>query len=264
MNEIYLDHLAVASEHALDNFARYYGELGGVPVNGGIDPGFFFWQVSYPGGMKIEMLQDDPNQPEQDFLRRFLDRNGAGPHHLTFKVPDVEAMVARVEAAGYSAVGVDIEADWQQAFLHPKEAPGVVIQMAHSSHPEEPPAELPIPCPRASAAADLERVVLTVADPERAVSLFTDLLDGEVVDQGSDELGSYADLGWPNGTRLRISHPTDAAALQWMGGRDGRIHHAFFKVADPTVVTGARALGEGLYEIAPEQNLGLRLRYRVI
>ena len=261
----HLDHLAVASEHAIDNFARYYGELGGVPIGGGVDPGFFFWQLQYPGGMTIELLQDDPDQPDQDFLRRFLDRNGAGPHHLTFKVPDVPMMLDKVKRAGYTAVGVDVDDDeWQQAFLHPKEAPGVVIQMAHSDHPErEPIDDLPVPRPRCSTAADLERVVLTVADLERETKLFTGLLSGELDGRGNDELGSYADVVWPNGTRLRLSDPTDAAARQWMGARAGRVHHAFFRVADPTVVTGATALGEGLFEVPPEQNLGLRLRYRV-
>jgi len=261
-DEIVFDHLAVASESALEQFWRYYGELGGELAGGGLDPGFWFWQVRYASGLKIEILQDDPNQPKEDFLRRFLDRNGAGPHHLTFKVPDVEAIVARADAAGYQPVGVELEGDWQQAFLHPKQAPGVVIQMAHSNNPPQQYEEHLLPLPKCRQAADLERVTLMVTDLDREVALFTGFLAGTADGSGTDEVGDYTDVMWPNGGRLRLVVPTDAAASQWLGDRTGRIHHAAFRAPDLDTVSNLRPIGEGLYEVAPEHNFGLRLRLR--
>ncbi len=85
------------------------------------------------GGMKVELLE--PWDAEQhDFLERFVTRHGPGPHHLTFKVADLEATIERVRAAGYTPVGINLaDPQWQEAFLQPKEAHGTVVQLAHSN-----------------------------------------------------------------------------------------------------------------------------------
>lgn len=106
---IVLDHVAVAAERWDDLLPCYAGELGGRWVSGGEAVGFAAGQVKYANGMKVEMLR--PHAVEQnDFLRRFLDRNGPGPHHLTFKVGDIVGALAEAEAAGYRPVGVDLTA----------------------------------------------------------------------------------------------------------------------------------------------------------
>jgi catechol 2,3-dioxygenase-like lactoylglutathione lyase family enzyme len=263
-DDIVFDHLAVASEHAIDQFWRYYAELGGTFLGGGTDPGFHFWQLQYPSGMRIELLEDDPGQPE-DFLRRFLDRNGPGPHHLTFKVPELGPALQRVERAGYRPVGVDVSnPEWQQAFLHPKEAPGVVIQLACAPGGEDLGGDgTSLPLPRTRTPADLERVVLLVADLDRETRLFTEVLAGQPADRSADDLGPHVDMTWPDGGCLRLTEPTEPAARHWLGDRSGRVHHAAFAVADATTVSWAAPVGEGVYEVAPEHNLGLRLRLSV-
>ena len=40
-DQIDLDHVALASEHAMDNFDRYRGDLGAAYVMGANDPGFW-------------------------------------------------------------------------------------------------------------------------------------------------------------------------------------------------------------------------------
>src|SRR5258707_7761496 len=68
-------------------------------------------------------------------LFRSLARHGDGPHHLTYKVDDLEATLARVEAAGYTPVSVDLsDPMWKEAFLLPRDAHGTVVQLAESSH----------------------------------------------------------------------------------------------------------------------------------
>lgn len=270
-----LDHLAIAAEHAFENFARYYADLGGVPQGGGYSPGFHWSQVRFDssvagGRMKIEMLEP-ADVAQFDFLRRFLDRNGPGPHHMTFKVPDLAATLAEVGAKGYEPVSVDLESPtWKEAFLHPRQCHGVVVQLAQlgpdaTGDPADssdddlwPAGEPPIP-PSPARAARLDRVVHLAADPNAAHQLFADVLGGEPVGEGDSAEGRWSELRWPGGGVLRLVEPTGAAAA-WMGGRIGRVHHVAFAVTDAAAVRGARAVGEGAWEVAPERNLGVRLR----
>ena len=65
-------------------------------MGGGDTPGFYSAQVRFANGMKVEGLE--PRRVEEnDFLARFLAASGPGPHHLTFKVPDIRAALAALE-----------------------------------------------------------------------------------------------------------------------------------------------------------------------
>src|SRR5262249_18565316 len=88
-----LDHVAVAVERWADAWPRFVGVVGGRWMSGGRGPGFAPCQIGYANQMRVEILE--PNEVERnDFLRRFLDRSGPGPHHLTFKVKDLEAALS--------------------------------------------------------------------------------------------------------------------------------------------------------------------------
>lgn len=246
-----LDHVAVAVERQDDAWPMYAGDLGGEWLAGGDDPGFSSAQVRYANGMKLEVLQ--PFQPEvNDFLRRFLDRNGPGPHHLTYKVPDLAAALELVEDAGYRPVGVNLDYDeWKEAFLHPKDAPGVVVQLAQSSGGWESDQPASFPASRPSAPATLLHVAHAVAEPAEGLRLFRDLLGGEVVDEGE----GWWQLAWPGPGRVRLLHGGPE-----LDGRAGRVHHLAFQVEDPAAVAGATPVGDGTWDVAPPQNLGVRLR----
>lgn len=262
------DHLALAAEHAFDNFARYYGELGGTVGYGGVDPGFHWSQVAFPtvdqgrpgGGLRFELLEPRDLHLD-DFLRRFLDRNGPGPHHVTYKVGDFDAVLASAEAAGYQAVGVDrSNPDWKVGYLHPKQSHGIVVQLAQSASGREPPEDFGLTPSKATRPALLERIVLAVADLDAALALFAGPLGGATLAAGDEPLGRFVDLGWSGGGVLRLLGPTHAAARAWVGARLGRVHHVRFAVDEPGVIAGARPIGEGEWEVLPEHNLGTRLR----
>ena len=243
------DHVAVAAERWTDAWPRYVGELGGVWVAGGPDPGFASAQVRYANGMRLEVLE--PHEPERnDFLRRFLDRSGPGPHHLTFKVPDLAGALTLVEAAGYRPVGVNLEHEhWKEAFLHPKDAPGLVVQLAQSTPGGDwgTPAPDNLPAPRPSRPASLERVTHAVADIDEGLRLFQGLLGGVAVDAGEDDRSRWVELRWPGPGRLRLLAGT--AVTPWLAGRSGRIHHLAFSLPGLDAPT----------ELAPDDNLGVRL-----
>ena len=157
-----------------------------------------------------------------DFLRRFLDRNGPGPHHVTYKVDDFDAVLAAAEAAGYAAVGVDrSNPDWKVGYLHPKQSHGIVVQLAQSASGREPPADFGLTPSKAARPALLERVVLAVADLDAASTLFGGPLAGTELAGGEEPLGRFVDLGWPGGGVLRLLAPSDPAALGVAGNPVG-------------------------------------------
>ncbi len=69
-------------------------------------------------------------------VARFLERQGQGLHHIAFRVPDIAAELARLEAEGFRLI--DREArpgagGHRVAFLHPKSTGGVLWELVE--HP---------------------------------------------------------------------------------------------------------------------------------
>jgi catechol 2,3-dioxygenase-like lactoylglutathione lyase family enzyme len=208
--------------------------------------------------MRVEGLQP-ARTDEFDFLRRFLDRLGAGPHHITFKVPDLDDMLARLAADDIQPARVDrSEADWQEAFLFPADAGGIVVQLAQAGDGE--PDDLGGgPPPSTAAPAWLDHLALAVADQAATRNLFEGVLGGVPVADGADGEGPWVELAWPGPGRLRLV-AAEGPAAAWIGGRTGRLHHVAFTVEDPARIGGATEREDGSFEVPPEANLGVRLR----
>jgi catechol 2,3-dioxygenase-like lactoylglutathione lyase family enzyme len=195
------------------------------------------------------------HEPEKnDFLRRFLDRNGPGPHHLTFKVKDISGALAAAEEAGYHPVGIDLrDPTWKEAFLHPKEATGVVIQLAQSAGDWKSPPPHDLPSPRTQQPSDLLHVAHGVTSLDDGLGLFRDLLGGREIGRGDGPGGAWVELAWPGPGRVRLVERD----------RNG-VAHLAFATESPGEVPDAQAAGEGAFEIAPERNLGTRLVLRPV
>lgn len=254
-----LNHVALAAEVRTQLAARYGAELRGRTGPEGPGPGFWWAQLEYANGMLLEMLE--PHHPEEnDFLRRFLDRNGPGPHHLTYTVPDFASALDAVHDGGYRPVGVnDSDPDWKEAFLHPKDIPGVVVQLAetHEHHPdplEDDDGVGPRPEP-----ATLVHVCHAVREMAESCRLFEGLLGGRRVGEGRSDDHEWIELAWPGPGRVRLISPTGAGPIDsWLGSRAGRIHHVAFRMPDPGAVSGAARVG-GVWHVEPADNLGTRL-----
>jgi methylmalonyl-CoA/ethylmalonyl-CoA epimerase len=220
-----LDHVAIGTRVLTDGWDLFGGLLGGSWVYGGDSPGFWWGQLKFRVGPKIELLTPAGGS-DAGFLERFLASRGAGPHHFTFVVPDISAALSRVRALGIEPVRVSLaSATWKEAFLHPRDAYGIVIQVAEQSGPPPElaaPAQLPAPGP--SSAFTL--VEQHVADIDGAVRLFEEAFEGEVVRRPDPADSSVAELTWENGARLRLAPaalaPGGAGPRQ--GGRPGRLH----------------------------------------
>jgi len=221
-----LDHVAFAAADTAPAMRFLTGTLGGTVLSGGQAFGFRPVQVlvgDVSGGMKVELLE--PWEPERnDFLARFVARSGAGPHHLTFKVPDLDDALDAARAAGFTPVGIErSDPRWHEAFLHPREAHGTVVQIAHATETSDRKAWLdfvaangpsgePVwwvdPEPAAGGPGwhtYLRRVVIGAPDPAPVLALYAELLGGRTIAGAADG----TELEWPGGGRVRVERRAD-------------------------------------------------------
>jgi methylmalonyl-CoA epimerase len=88
------------------------------------------------GQSRMELLE--PTRPDSPVARFLAARGGPGVHHITFEVEDLDEAVAELEARGgriayrhQYADGVTFEGCvWREAFVHPRDAFGVLIHLA--------------------------------------------------------------------------------------------------------------------------------------
>ena len=137
-----MDHVAFATWDVTNTVNLLMNVLGATYVDGGDDAnaGFRWIQFRLPGG-KIEVLEP---LDRDGFLYRFLMRRGEGLHHVTLYVRDLADAVPKLTAAGYAPVDINLEhAFWKEAFLHPRDTSGVLIQIAETPVPEGGPSGPP-------------------------------------------------------------------------------------------------------------------------
>ncbi len=127
------DHVAIATNKITDAPDFLVGELGGISGYGGPSGDFTWWHWDFEGGGRIEIIE--PDGPPGGFVHRYLERLGAGIHHVNFEVDSLKETVTQAEQLGYSVVGYDDSHEyWKEAFLHPKTAMGIVVQLVEASH----------------------------------------------------------------------------------------------------------------------------------
>jgi len=135
-----LDHIALGLPRIADGVGFLTGELGGRFKDGGPSGNFTGGQWTFADGEKLELIE--PLGEPGGFMHRFLAARGPGIHHVTFKVDDIVAAAERVRRFGYDVVGYSDDSPyWKELFIHPKQALGIVIQLAEEHPlPEDMPA----------------------------------------------------------------------------------------------------------------------------
>ena len=205
------DHIAIATHKVVDAPEFLVGELGGISGYGGPSGDFSWWHWDFEGGGRIEIIE--PDGPEGGFVHRHLDRRGPSIHHVNFEVESLRKTCDLAEQLGFSVVGYDDSHEyWQEAFLHPKSAMGIVVQLVQETHHdhdgdwEHPNLEAP------SEPADPPRPVTIVGlrmranDASAARRLWGKLLEGVTVEQEGEVV-----FTWP-GSPMRVAVTIDEDA----------------------------------------------------
>lgn len=242
---ITFDHIALAVRNIDEELEKLRTKLGATIVSGDKVPGYRFAMLRVgdaESGMNVELLE--PRMTEvDDFLERFLQRHGAGPHHITFLQPDIRASVNELERRGYQMMRTKLDfGPWQESFIHPAHGCGSVVQVAGSTIPTPPMADLleaahngnrspdvPYdergedqfwwaqnhpPRPTRSPAV-LERVVVNIADLEIVRDVYIGVLGAEVIEEDAESI----ELAWGATGRIRFvrSHEARVNALEVAG-----------------------------------------------
>ena len=81
------------------------------------------------GDVDVELLE--PNDPASP-VAKFLAKRGPGIHHVCYRVPDLDAALARCRTAGYQLVDETPRrgaGGRRIAFLHPKATNGILLEL---------------------------------------------------------------------------------------------------------------------------------------
>lgn len=125
-----LDHVAIAVENLTTAQPVFESLLGvrGSPVERvagqGVDVVFIG-----EGEGRLELLE--PLTPDSA-VGRFLARRGPGLHHIAYRVPDLEAALARLSADGVELIDRAPRPGahgHRVAFLHPRSTGGVLVEL---------------------------------------------------------------------------------------------------------------------------------------
>ena len=126
-----IDHVSIAvKDH--EKATRFFKDiLGAIPGQGAEDDNMkYFWQIFSLGDLsRVELLHQTG---EGSYLDNFLkNKKDGGVHHITLQTSDIRETITILEENhipyfGFSEIG-DI---WKEIFIHPRDAFGVLIQIA--------------------------------------------------------------------------------------------------------------------------------------
>ena len=136
---IALDHIAIAVpdlDQAISRFAEDMGlTLSGTEDVTSAKTRTAFFPIQ---GTQIELIH--PLNGEGP-VAKYLDRRGGGLHHICFQTDDIHADMARLKDKGYrflSDTPTPGAHNTQVAFIHPKSAGGVLIELSQHAEGSSP------------------------------------------------------------------------------------------------------------------------------
>jgi methylmalonyl-CoA/ethylmalonyl-CoA epimerase len=133
-----LDHVGVAVA-SLDEALPIWEALLGATATGREQVAAQRVEVVFigTGAARIELLA--PTHPESP-VSRFLERRGSGLHHLCYQVGNLRSALDACRRAGYQLIDPEPRAGahgHQVAFLHPRSASGVLIELLERTRNDE-------------------------------------------------------------------------------------------------------------------------------
>jgi methylmalonyl-CoA/ethylmalonyl-CoA epimerase len=162
-----IDHVSLAVREfskAKAFFENVFQVVPGAEGNG--PPWDFHWCVFSLGDLtRLEIIS--PNGGGK-FLENFLSEREGGVHHITLETPDIRKAKEHLERKSIPFFGYsEVNEEWKELFIHPKDAYGVLIQVAEFK-PEDwlsNSVNFPKEGPRWSVQKDSDGVDLSIAHP---------------------------------------------------------------------------------------------------
>lgn len=128
MTEPRVAHVGIAVTSLAEALPFYRDILGLVPGPPETADGASIVSLHF-GDVDVELLEPiDPESP----VAKFLARRGPGIHHVCYRVPDLDAALARCRKAGYRLVDATPRrgaGGRRIAFLHPKATNGILLEL---------------------------------------------------------------------------------------------------------------------------------------
>ena len=130
---IRIDHIGIAVRNLSDSnelFRRLLGEAHykvETVESERVSTSFF-----HIGESKIELLEaSDPDSA----IAKYIEKRGEGIHHIAFEVDDIRAEIDRLVGEGFIPLNAEPKRGADNklvAFLHPKSANGVLVELCQS------------------------------------------------------------------------------------------------------------------------------------
>jgi methylmalonyl-CoA/ethylmalonyl-CoA epimerase len=128
--KVVLDHIGIAVKD-LDTALAFYRDALGLEIEPPeeVPSQHVRAHVAAVGEARLELLEATaPASP----IAKFIDKRGAGLHHVTLRVPDIRAVVARLRAHGVNMIDDEPRPGAGGsliAFVHPASTGGVLVEL---------------------------------------------------------------------------------------------------------------------------------------
>ena len=124
-----IEHIGIAVKSLEEANAKYEKLLGRAPYKSelvaseGVNTSFF-----QMGDSKLELLEATE---ESSPIKRFLDKNGEGMHHIAFEVQDINTEIERLTGEGFELISAPKEGadNMLVCFFHPRSTNGLLIEL---------------------------------------------------------------------------------------------------------------------------------------
>jgi methylmalonyl-CoA/ethylmalonyl-CoA epimerase len=124
-----IEHIGIAVKSLEEAQAKYEKLLGRAPYKSeqveseGVNTSFFRM-----GDSKLELLEATEDSSP---IKRFLDKNGEGMHHIAFEVLDINTEIERLTGEGFELIGGPKEGadNMLVCFFHPRSTNGLLIEL---------------------------------------------------------------------------------------------------------------------------------------
>jgi methylmalonyl-CoA/ethylmalonyl-CoA epimerase len=125
-----INHVAIVTER-IDEALKFWRDALGIPLAHTEEVEAEAVRVAFlpVGESEIELLE--PSTPDSG-VARYLEKRGAGIHHICVEVDDIEATMAQLEAHGVRLINEtprEGAGSKRYAFVHPKSAGGVLVEL---------------------------------------------------------------------------------------------------------------------------------------